>query len=147
MKNAGKKVSSGMQTVFTPNAPVPAGHYSQAIVHGGLIYVAGQLGIDPKRPGHTPDDIELQAEQALRNVANILIAAGSDLHYVLQMTIYLSDLSDWARVNAVYAAAMGDHKPARAVVPVKELHYGFGIEIQCIATEAHSAHTGQGSAQ
>lgn len=122
-----------MRTISTPNAPSPAGHYSQAIVHDGLVYVAGQLGIDPKRPGHTPDDIELQTEQTLRNVANILIAAGSDLKHVLSMTIYISNLSDWGRVNGIYARVMGDHKPARAVVPVKDLHYGFGIEIQCVA--------------
>jgi 2-iminobutanoate/2-iminopropanoate deaminase len=125
-----------MKYIQTPNAPTPAGHYSQAVVHNGLVYVAGQLGIDPKRPGHTPDDIELQAEQTLRNVANILIAAGSDLHYVLSLTVYLSDLSDWGRVNTVVAAAFGDHKPARAVIPVKDLHYGFGIEVQCIAAVA-----------
>jgi 2-iminobutanoate/2-iminopropanoate deaminase len=127
-----------MKTVQTPEAPTPAGHYSQAIVHNGLVYVAGQLGIDPKRPGHTPDDIELQTEQTLRNIANILIAAGSDLHYVLSLTIYISDLSDWGRVNSVVATAFGDHKPARAVIPVKDLHYGFGIEMQCIAAVANA---------
>ena len=127
-----------MRPISTPNAPVPAGHYSQAIEHGGLIYVAGQLGIDPKRPGHTPDDIEVQTEQTLRNVANILIAAGSDLSRVLSMTIYISDISDWPRVNGIYSKVMGSHKPARAVIPVKDLHYGFGIEIQCIAAVAGS---------
>ncbi len=75
----------------------------------------------------------MQTEQALRNVANILIAAGSDLHHVLSMTVYISDMSDWAKVNVIYAHAFGDHKPARAVIPVKDLHYGFGIEISCIA--------------
>jgi 2-iminobutanoate/2-iminopropanoate deaminase len=128
-----------MRTISTPNAPIPAGHYSQAVEHNGLIYVAGQLGIDPKRPGHTPDDIELQTEQTLRNVANILVAAGSDLSRVLSMTIYVSDISDWARVNAIYSKVMGAHKPARAVIPVKDLHYGFGIEIQCVAAVAGSA--------
>jgi 2-iminobutanoate/2-iminopropanoate deaminase len=125
-----------MRAISTDKAPTPAGHYSQAIEHNGLIYVAGQLGLDPARPGHTPDDIELQTEQTLRNVANILIAAGSDLHRVLSMTIYISDMGDWPRVNAVYARVMGDHKPARAVIPVKDLHYGFGIEMQCIAAVA-----------
>ena len=125
-----------MHTISSPNAPTPAGHYSQAIVHNGLVYVAGQLGIDPKRPGHTPDDIEVQTEQALRNIANILIAAGSDLHCVVSMTVYVSDMSDWGRVNAIYARAFGDHKPARAVIPVKDLHYGFGIEISCVAAVA-----------
>lgn len=125
-----------MRAITTENAPTPAGHYSQAVVHNGLVYVAGQLGIDPKRPGHTPDDIELQTEQTLRNIANILIAAGSDLKHVVSMTIYISDISDWARVNTVYSHAFGDHKPARAVIPVKDLHYGFGIEIQCVAAVA-----------
>ena len=125
-----------MHTISSPNAPTPAGHYSHAIVHNGLVYVAGQLGIDPKRPGHTPDDIEVQTEQALRNIANILIAAGSDLHCVVSMTVYVSDMSDWGRVNAIYARAFGDHKPARAVIPVKDLHYGFGIEISCVAAVA-----------
>ncbi|HKS07352.1 MAG TPA: RidA family protein [Gemmatimonadaceae bacterium] len=127
-----------MRTISTPNAPIPAGHYSQAVEHNGLIYVAGQLGIDPKRPGHTPDDIELQTEQTLRNVANILIAAGSDLSRVLSMTIYISDISDWSRVNGIYSKVLGAHKPARAVIPVKDLHYGFGIEIQCVAAVAGS---------
>jgi len=125
-----------MRSISTPDAPKPAGHYSQAIVHNGVVYVAGQLGIDPKRPGHTPDDIELQTEQTLRNVASILVAAGSDLHHVLSMTIYISDISDWGRVNAIYSQVMGDHRPARAVVPVKDLHYGFGIEVSCIAAVA-----------
>lgn len=125
-----------MKLISTPNAPAPAGHYSQAVVHGGVVHVAGQLGFDPRRPGHTPDSIEVQTEQALRNVANILVAAGSDLHHVLSMTIFITDLSDWGRVNAVYAQVMGDHKPARAIVPVKDLHYGFGIEIQCTAAVA-----------
>jgi 2-iminobutanoate/2-iminopropanoate deaminase len=125
--------------VSTPNAPAPAGHYSQAVVHQGLVYVAGQLGRDLSRPAHPPDDIELQTEITLRNVAAILVAAGSDLHYVLSMTIYVSDMADWPKVNAVYARIMGDHKPARAIVPVKDLHYGFGIEIQCVAAVAPPA--------
>lgn len=125
-----------MRTISTPNAPAPAGHYSQAIVHDGIVYVAGMLGMDPKRPGHKPDSIEIQAEQTLRNVENILVASGSDLQHVLSMTIYVSDISLWGRVNTVYARLLGDHKPARAVVPVKDLHYGFEIEIACVAVVA-----------
>ena len=62
-------------TIHTPHAPTPAGHYSQGVVHNGLVYVAGQLGIDPARAGHAPDDIELQTEITLRNVAAILVAS------------------------------------------------------------------------
>ena len=122
-----------MQTIHTHDAPPPAGHYSQAVVHGGLVYVSGQLPIDPHAEELTVGDIETQTRQALRNVEAILKAAGSDLGRLLQVTIYLSDEALWERVNAVYAHVMGEHRPARAVVPVKELHYGFQIEIQAVA--------------
>lgn len=77
--------------------------------------------------------IEEQTELALRNVEAVLLAAGSRLNRVLQMTIYVSDMELWGRVNETYARVMGDHRPARAIVPVKELHFGTLIEIQAIA--------------
>ncbi len=122
-----------MTPIHTPYAPAPAGHYAQAIVHGGLIYVSGQLPIDPADREKPPGDIEEQTEQTLRNVGAILEAAGSGLDRVLQMTVYVSDVSLWGRVNAAYARVMGAHRPARAVVPVKDLHYGYQIEIQAVA--------------
>ena len=122
-----------MQSVETPNAPAAAGHYSQAIVHDGVVYVAGQLPIDPQNRNRTVGSIEEQTERTLRNVEAILVAAGSGLDRVLQMTIYVSDIELWAGVNVAYARVMGAHRPARAVVPVKELHYGYQIEIQAIA--------------
>ena len=123
-----------MKPIHTDNAPTPAGHYSQAIVHAGLVYVAGQLPIRPGADrGGALGSIEEQTEQTLRNVAAILEAAGSGLDRVLQMTIYVSDMSLWSGVNAAYAKVLGDHRPARAVVPVKELHHGYQIEIQAIA--------------
>ena len=121
-----------MHPVLTPNAPNPAGHYSQAIVHGGLVYVAGQLPIDPSTRERTVGSMAEQTERTLRNVEAILVAAGSSLDRVLQMTVYISDISQWGEVNSTYARIMGDHRPARAIVPVKELHYGFQIEIQAI---------------
>ena len=123
-----------MKPIHTDGAPSPAGHYSQAIVHAGLVYVAGQLPIRPGAArGEPVGSIEEQTEQTLRNVAAILDAAGSGLDRVLQMTIYVSDMSLWSGVNAAYAKVLGDHRPARAVVPVKELHHGYQIEIQAIA--------------
>ncbi len=77
--------------------------------------------------------IEAQTELALRNVETILKAAGSDLSHVLQMTIYISDIELWGKVNETYARILGEHKPARAIVPVKDLHFGTQIEIQTIA--------------
>jgi len=122
-----------IKTVLTPNAPVPGGHYSQAVVYNGLVYVAGQLAIDPATGENVLSSIEAQTEQALKNVAAILQAAGSDLSRVLKMTVYIADISLWGAVNAVYAKVMGEHRPARAIVPTKDLHYGFQIEIEAIA--------------
>lgn len=78
-------------------------------------------------------DIETQTELALRNVEAVLHAAGSSLDRVMQMTIYISDLELWGAVNRKYAEIMGDHRPARAIVPVKDLHFDTKIEIQAIA--------------
>jgi 2-iminobutanoate/2-iminopropanoate deaminase len=122
-----------MDFISTPDAPVPAGHYSQAVVHGGFVFVAGQLPIDPKDPSREPGSIEEQAAQALANVAAILDAAGTGLDRVVQMTVYVSDVSLWGKVNTVYSRVMGNHRPARAVVPSGELRHGMLIEIQAIA--------------
>jgi len=122
-----------MQSIQTADAPTAAGHYSQAIVHNGVVYVAGQLPIKPGSSDRTIGSIEEQTEQTLRNVESILKAAGSGLDRVLQMTIYISDIELWGGVNVAYSRIMGGHKPARAVVPVKDLHYGYQIEIQAIA--------------
>jgi 2-iminobutanoate/2-iminopropanoate deaminase len=122
-----------MEKVQVKDAPAPAGHYSQGIIHNGFVFVSGQLAIDPQTGGHLNDSIEAETEAALRNVEKILHEAGSDLNHVVQMTIYISDIELWGAVNAVYAKILGEHRPARAIVPVKDLHYGLKIEIQAIA--------------
>ncbi|HXF24535.1 MAG TPA: RidA family protein [Gemmatimonadaceae bacterium] len=122
-----------MKFISTPDAPIPAGHYSQAVVHGGLVFVAGQLPIDPSDPSREPGPIEDQTAQALANVGAILGAAGTSLDRVVQMTVYVSDVSLWGKVNAVYSRVMGNHRPARAIVPSGELRHGMLIEIQAIA--------------
>jgi len=121
-----------VKLVFTEKAPVPAGHYSQAVVHGGLVYVSGQLPVVPGG-GPPPEEIEGQAQRALLNLEAVLKGAGSSLDRVLQVTVYVSDISMWDRVNAVYARMFGDHRPARAVVPTRELHFGFLVEIDAVA--------------
>ncbi|HEY0378340.1 MAG TPA: Rid family detoxifying hydrolase [Pyrinomonadaceae bacterium] len=119
--------------VHTQNAPAPAGHYSQAVIYNGLVFVAGQLAIDPRTGEKKLSSIEEQTEQALKSVGEILKAAGSDLSRVLKMTVYISDIGLWGRVNEVYARVMGEHRPARAVIPTRELHHGFLIEIDAVA--------------
>jgi len=119
--------------VHTQDAPAPGGHYSQAVVYNGLVFVAGQLAIDPRTGEKRLGSIEEQTEQALKNVSEILKAANSDLSRVLKMTVYVSDIGLWGRVNEVYARVLGEHRPARAVIPTRELHYGFLIEIDAVA--------------
>ncbi len=123
-----------MKKIKLSNAPEPVGHYSSAVVHNGLIFVSGQLPRNARTGEVKTGAIEAQTELALRNVEQILNAAGSDLNHVLQMTIYISDIEIWGEVNEVYARILGEHKPARAIVPVKDLHFGTQIEIQAIAT-------------
>jgi len=122
-----------MEKITLPNTPEPLGHYSPAVVHNGLIFVSGQLPRDAVSGEVETGAIEAQTELALRNVESILFAAGSDLNHVLQMTIYVSEMEHWDQINEVYARILGEHKPARAIVPVKDLHFGTKIEIQAIA--------------
>jgi 2-iminobutanoate/2-iminopropanoate deaminase len=122
-----------IKRIYTPNAPKPGGHYSQATVYNGLVFVAGQLSIDPKTGEKKLGSIEEQTEQALSNVHAILEAAGSDWSRVLKMTVYVSDINLWDAVNKVYSRVLGEHRPARAVIPTGDLHYGVLIEIEAIA--------------
>jgi len=123
-----------MKAISTPNAPIPAGHYSQAVVYGGVVYVAGMLGIDPQNPDADPGDAAQQTRQALANVSAVLEAAGSDLTRVVRMMVYVSGHDLWGDVNTAYAEAMGDHRPARAIVPVQSFREPFVVEI--VATAA-----------
>src|SRR5947207_8301065 len=116
-----------MNTIQPSDQPQPKGHYSPAIEHDGLVFVSGQLPMDLVTREPFAGDIETQTELALRNVEAVLHAAGSDLSRVLQFTIYVSDIELWGKVNEVYARVMGDHRPARAIVPVNDLHVGTRI--------------------
>lgn len=122
-----------MKTISTPNAPRPAGHYSQGIVSGNLLFVSGQLPVDPVSGEKKTGSIEEQTTQALKNVQAVLEAAGSGLDRVVKTTVYVSDIQLWDRVNKVYAEFFGKHKPARAIVPTCKLHFGFQVEIEAVA--------------
>jgi 2-iminobutanoate/2-iminopropanoate deaminase len=126
-----------IKRINTPNAPKAAGHYSQATVYNGLVFVAGQLSIDPATGAHKTGNIKEQTEQALNNVHAILQAAGSDWDRVLKINISVADINLWEAVNKVYARVLGDHRPARAVIPTGPLHHGFLIEIEAIAATDH----------
>ncbi len=121
-----------LQFISTEEASQPGGHYSQAVVFKDLIFVSGQLPISPEGE-KVLGDIGEQTRQVLNNVEAILKEAGSSLSSVLKSTIYISDISLWSQVNEIYASYFQDHRPARAVVPTRELHHGFLIEMEVIA--------------
>jgi len=123
-----------MKFIRTSEAVEPAGHYSQAVVYGGVVYAAGVLGKDPDNPDADPGDAAQQTRQALANLSAVLEAAGSDLGCVVRMMIYVSGIEHWGAVNEVYADVMGEHKPARAIVPVKNFVEPYVVEI--VATAA-----------
>ncbi len=120
-----------MNFVSTSEAPAAGGHYSQAVVANGFVFVAGQLPIRPG--GGIPEGVEAQTRQALGNVAAILKAAGSGLDKIVSATIYVSDIAHWPEVNRVYAEVLGAHKPARTVAVSPQLHFGALIEAQIVA--------------
>ena len=123
-----------MKIINTNKAVEPAGHYSQAIVHDGLVYAAGMLGKDPENPDAEPGDVRQQTRLALANLSAVLEEAGSDLNHVVRMTVYVSGIEHWGAVNEEYAEVMGSHKPARAIVPVQNFMGPYVVEI--VATAA-----------
>lgn len=122
-----------MEIVHPRGVAQPAGHYSHAVVHGGLVYVSGQLPVRDGELTLVEGSVEEQAGQAIENLRRVLEAAGSSLGRVIKTTVYVSDISLWERVNREYARAFGAHRPARSVVPTLELHHGFCVEIEAIA--------------
>jgi len=122
-----------IKKIETDNAPIPKGHYSQAVVAGGFVFISGQLPVIPESGEKVTGDIQDQALQVFRNIASIAEASGSSINKIVKVTIYVSDIEYWPAVNEVFAIVFGDNKPARAIVPVRDLHYGFGIEADAIS--------------
>jgi reactive intermediate/imine deaminase len=121
--------------VRTERAPTPVGPYSQAVVHQGLVYVSGQIPLDPATGEVAEGEIEAQATRVFENLRAVLEAAGSGLERVLRTSIYLTDLSAFPRVNAIYERHFtGDPKPARSTIGVAALPLGVQIEVDAVAT-------------
>ncbi|MGH7676375.1 MAG: RidA family protein [Gemmatimonadales bacterium] len=126
----------GLGVVATPDAPQAIGPYSQAITTDGMIYTAGQIALDPKTMQVVSGGAAEQTEQVMRNLAAILVAAGSSLQNVVRTTVYLADMADFAAMNEVYARHFGTHKPARSTVQAAALPKGVKVEIDAIAVKA-----------
>ncbi len=121
-----------MRPVETSGAPTPAGHYVQGMVHAGVVYVSGQLPIDPATGLVIDGDTTVQAERTLQNVAAVLEAAGSGLDRVLMLTVFVTSREDWPAVNAVCVRMFGAHRPARAIVGGADLKPGCRVEITAV---------------
>lgn len=122
-----------MELINPAGEPATALPYSPAVVNRETVYCSGQLGMDPSIGELVPGGVEAQARQALENLAALLRAAGSDLSHVVRTGVYLTDMNDFATVNAVYAEAFGGHLPARSAIGVAALPLGAIVEIDCIA--------------
>ena len=124
--------------VQTDNAPAAIGPYSQAVVAQPFVFVSGQLGMDPATGELVGDELEGQARQALENVKQILIAAGSSLAQVTAVEVFLTDMGMFLEFNAIYAEYFSAHKPARAAIEVSALPKGGCVEVKCTALVSES---------
>ncbi len=121
------------ETVTTDKAPGAIGPYSQAVKVGGMVYCSGQIPIDPATGEFVSDAIADQTEQVLRNLGEVLLAAGTGLENVVKTTVFLADMEDFAAMNEVYAKVFNENKPARATVQAARLPRDARVEIDCIA--------------
>lgn len=124
---------SSMKIIHSDNAPKAVGPYSQAVVSDGLLYASGQIGLDPQAGKLVGDDVVTQTEQVTKNLSAVLREAGVPLTGVLKVNIFLTDMGDFPKVNEIYAAWLGEHRPARATVAVAALPLGAKVEMDLVA--------------
>ncbi len=122
-----------MKMIHSEAAPKAVGPYSQAVVSNGLLYASGQIGLLPESGQLIADDVEQQAVQVTRNLSAVLAEAGAACSDILKVNIFLTDMGDFPRINAIYADWLGDHRPARATVAVAALPLNARIEMDLIA--------------
>ena len=122
-----------MKTIATPDAPAAIGTYSQAIRAGDTVYLSGQIPLDPATMKIVEGDFEAQARRVFDNLRAVCRAAGGDFNRVVRVTVYLTDLGNFAKVNEVYTKHIGGSRPARSTVAVAGLPKGARVEIECIA--------------
>jgi len=121
------------KVVQTDKAPKAIGPYSQAIRTEAMIYTAGQTGLEPATGELIAGGLEEQTRQVLNNIRNVLEAAGSSLEHVVKTTVFLQDMNDFAKMNAIYAEYFGENPPARSTIAVAALPKGGLVEIEAVA--------------
>lgn len=121
------------KSVYTKNAPEPIGPYSQAIVFNNMVFISGQIAIDPESGKLIEGNIKEQTKQTIRNVENILTAAGSDISKVIKVTVYLKDINEFTAMNEIYEEYFGNSKPARSAIEAAKLPKDALVEIDAVA--------------
>ena len=121
------------KVIQTDQAPAAIGPYSQGITAAPFLFVSGQLGIQPKTGELVSSDFKVQAKQALENLLQIVLAAGYNLNQIVAVDVFVTDLTNFANFNDIYAEYFSEHRPARAVVEVSRLPKDACIEIKCMA--------------
>jgi len=122
-----------IQVIHSDCAPKAVGPYSQAMMHDGMLYTSGQIGLDPSVGALVGEGVEPQAVQVTKNLSAVLEAAGATVSDIIKVNIYLVDMGDFPLVNAIYADWLGEHRPARATVAVAALPLGAKVEMDLIA--------------
>ena len=122
-----------MKIITAPDAPAAIGPYSHAVAAGHLLFTSGQIPLDPKTGKLVADDIESQTRQVLANLTAVLAAAGVTPQQVVKSTVFLKDMADFPKMNALYEAAFAPHKPARSTVQVAKLPLDARVEIEVVA--------------
>jgi len=121
------------ELISTENAPGAIGPYSQAVKVGNMVFLSGQIPIDPNTGEFVSEDVGEQTKQVFRNLSAVLEASGADLDSVVKTTVFLADMNDFGAMNEVYADCFGKNKPARATVEAAKLPMEAKVEIECIA--------------
>jgi len=124
---------SDIRILHSDDAPKAVGPYSQAMLHAGMLYTSGQIGLDPVTGRLVAEGVEEQTEQVMKNLSAVLKAADASVSDIIKVNIYLTDMRDFPLVNAFYADWLGDHRPARATVAVAALPLGAKVEMDLIA--------------
>lgn len=125
-----------LESISTTGAPTPGGHYAQAVAAGDLVFVSGQLPIGADGTHRPHASFEEQVRQVFDNVFAILAAAGASPKDLARVTVYIVGIERWAEFNRLCAELLGDWRPARTVVPVPELHFGYLVEVDAIAVRS-----------
>ncbi|WP_339467659.1 MULTISPECIES: RidA family protein [unclassified Pseudomonas] len=129
-------MAGNLKVIHAADAAAPGGHYSQAVAHAGVVYVSGQLPVRANGEHSADQPFEIQASIALDNLMAILREARLSPRDLLKVTVYVVGIEHWPAFDRIYAHYLGDHRPARAVVPVPVLHHGYLIEIEAVARGA-----------